>query len=209
MKNIFKFFGFAVLACSMMVACGNDDPEGNDPGNNNNPDNPTTTPSYKVTWLDQTWEAGATQWIDFTSEDYMTVYVYQSAQDLGAQQPSHGVMLMGWFKASVGTDTYDDDANCVASFLDPNYFWTADQDLAAAGITTGTNYFRYQCVRASFTETISAIDLNAGTISATWSESMFDIEQFVANAGQSYGELYPLSANIVNYHFTLTTPTSK
>ena len=50
MKNIFKLMGIAVLACSMMVACGKD----NDDPTDTTPDNPTPTPVpenvYTLVW---------------------------------------------------------------------------------------------------------------------------------------------------------------
>ena len=138
----------------------------------------------------------------------MTVYLWQSAEDEGAQQPSHGIMIKGWFVASNGTDTYDAEGNCVANFFDPAFLWTADQDYTDLGITAGNSYFRYQCYKQSFTETVTAIDLNAGTITATWDEDMFDIEQYAQNNGQSLGNLEHLSADIKNFHFTLITPSN-
>lgn len=53
MKNIFKIFGIAVLACSMMVACDN---KNENEGNDTTPTTPTNTPSIKVTFGSDSWD---------------------------------------------------------------------------------------------------------------------------------------------------------
>lgn len=210
MKNIFKFLGIAVLACGMMVSCGKDNPE---EGTDTTPVTPPT-PTYgdfTVTFDGNSWAAGATKFIDFTSENdpYITVYAYKTAADVNASQASD-VYIMGWLDAVVGNFTYNDFASYI-KYYDPTNPFSPTETVTIGQNTfeAGSYYWRYNPVTESFTETITALDLNERTMTATFSENIFDVENYIANNGQSYGDLYVLSGNLANYHWAAWTPASK
>ena len=48
----------------------------------------------------------------------------------------------------------------------------------------------------SFVETVEDVDLNTKTISATWSENAFNIDDFIASSGQPTS-FYPITCEMI------------
>lgn len=69
MKNIFKFMGIALMACSLtFVSCSDDDDPTTDPQNPNNPSNPIAD-GVSVTFNGESWTPGNIQTVNYASQN--------------------------------------------------------------------------------------------------------------------------------------------
>lgn len=68
MKNIFKFMGIALMACSLTVACGDKDNESDDPQNPINPENPIAD-GVSVTFNGESWTPGDIQTVNHAGQN--------------------------------------------------------------------------------------------------------------------------------------------
>lgn len=234
MKNIFKLFGLALLAGSMMLvscdpgenttdpdavtytitATSNNDAWGTVTGAGTYAENATATltataaQGYEfVNWSDgntenprtitvtanasyvATFRAQAGGSYSFNGTNY-TVNTFYGSYKTDSEPAYISVALLqdvndntvpycqGFMNAALGTDTYEDYENRIeikdatAVFSDPDGSLTGQ---------AGT-YYKYgfqPTIGSTFTETITAIDINAMTISATAVTAMLDVEAFV------------------------------
>ena len=218
MKNIFKLMGIAVLAAGMLASCG--DKEGDEPTNDPTPGNGGG--SYTITFNGKTWTPGVVKMYNYTDEGYLAVtaiydkedeaninafvqryaaYIEQgyATEGQGAQKP----YVMGWLESTPGSYTNDDFGDYMV-FYDATDVYTPAEDLPIGNQTVEAgSYYRWNVIKESATHEVTAIDLNALTMSASWKESCFDFEQaYVINNGQSYGDLKELSGKFTNYKWT-------
>ena len=170
----------------------------------------TSSGTYRITFNGSTWNAAATRFVNYTSDGYMTVFAWKNASDASSGiNPANDVLVYGWLESSTGSYTYSNTYDYMI-YRDPNQAVVVPNTVILSNndtIEEGT-YYRYFANPTTFTENITAIDLNSLTISATWSEQIFDIEQYINNNGTSYGTMYNLSGTLSNYHFTLSSSKS-
>ncbi|MBP5528403.1 MAG: hypothetical protein J6X79_08145 [Bacteroidales bacterium] len=165
-----------------------------------------TSGYYRITFNGNTWTVAATNFINYTSNGYMTIYAYHDASDVNQGTNASGILVYGYLESTTGTYTYSSSGGDIMHYRDPNDLVTVDNTIILSNndtIEAGT-YYRYFPQSDSFTETITAIDLNALTISATWSEQLVDIQQYINSNGTSYGTTRTLSGTLSNYHWTWT-----
>lgn len=169
------------------------------------------TGTYTITFNGSSWNAAATRFVDYTSQGYMTVFAWKNSSDANSGiNPTTDVLVYGWLESSSGSYTYSNTYDYM-NYRDPNQAVVVPNTVILSNndtIEEGT-YYRYFANPTTFTENITAIDFNSLTISATWSEQIFDIEQYINNNGTSYGTMYNLSGTLSNYHFTLSAPSKK
>ncbi len=196
MKNIFKVMGIAILACSMMVACGND--EENEGNNNNNGGNtePQVEEGFVVTKDGSSWtaveflgrynEAGA----DFDA--YLTVEAYQTTAE-------DSPCVAGFLQATVISGaTYESTGGDIINYRDVNDIY---EDTEGVLGDAGGQYYNFVSDPSSFVENITAIDVNATTISGNWTENYVDIPTYIANGG-TYDGAKVLSGVMTNATWT-------
>lgn len=169
-----------------------------------------TSGYYRITFNGSTWTAAATNFINYTSDGYMTIYAYKNSADVGSVHPSNDVMVYGFLECTTGTYTYASSSGDIMNYRDPNDILMVDNTIILSNNDTIAegSYYRYFPLYSSFSETVSAIDLNALTMSATWTEDLVDLEQYINNNGTNYGTTRTLSGVLSNYHWTWTS-TSK
>lgn len=160
--------------------------------------------SYRITYNGSTWTVASSRFIDHTSEGYITIYAYKNNADAGSSNPTNDILVWGFLESSTGTYSYSSSGGDMMRIYDPNDIYDvsstvvlSNDDTVAAG-----SYYRYFPLFNTFTETITAIDLTALTMSGTWSEQVADIEQYIDNDGASYGTTRTLSGVLTNYHWT-------
>lgn len=156
MKNIFKFMGIALMACSLtFVSCSNDDDD------TTTPDNPQgNTASFVVTLDGATMQVTDFQAIDHTDEGYLTVYGYESADQ-------NSRFVRGFLESTVVSGATNESTGDYINFCDPaNTYYDADGIFSQEG-QPGT-YYNHYTKPATFVENVTAIDLNALTMSANW-----------------------------------------
>ncbi|MBR4739128.1 MAG: hypothetical protein IK058_03890 [Bacteroidales bacterium] len=117
MKNIFKFFGIAAIACSVMVACNND-PE----------DEPETTPAITVSFDGNEWTSNEAMVLD--SANYFDVYKsatadYSSLQfrcplTVGAHGLADSNNYVIYWEGETEYNTYDPTGTITISAIDVN-----------------------------------------------------------------------------------------
>lgn len=174
MKNIFKFLGIAVLACGMMVSCGKDNPE---EGTDTTPVTPPAPQrSFTVTYGSTNLDITSFQAIDKTAEGYLTVYGYENGEQ-------NSRFVQGFLESTVVANaTYESTGGDVMNYRDPSVtYYDADGVLSRDG-SVGTYYGHYT-IPATFIENVTAIDLNALTMSANWTAKVILLADYVANQG--------------------------
>lgn len=178
MKNIFKFFGIAVLACGMMVACGDKENEEN---NNNNPQ-PQPQPEI-VDGINV--EFDGTKW---TAASNSTKYYadYHAIDFYGAQtEGSMPIFDNCVYADEVGTshDLCETEGNYQGSFgQTATHGWVEYYKETYLQDNSGNYYGDWWAVEA--TTEIKAIDLTAMTVTAKMEGTMFSAyEAFTTNGG--------------------------
>lgn len=185
MKNIFKFMGIALMACSLtFVSCSSDD-ENEEGGNTNNPSFTATLGSETMTVID--FKAA-----DHSDEGYLTVYGYESTA-------SDSRFVQGFLETTPGTYDYEGTDGDIMSWRDPSYIYTDTEGLLG---DAGGQYWGYTTNPSSFQENVTAVDLNALTMSATWTAEVFHIEDYIAAGGMNGIEMTPFSGSINNMTWT-------
>jgi len=131
---------------------------------------------------------------DNITGNYLPISLYKTAGD------QNDVYLRGSMMKTPGSYTYETSDGDFFSYLDPTQTWTdvdgVIPDQNGNPGTPGTTYYLWQVDKNSFTETVEEVDLNTKTISATWSENAFNLEDFVAHNGQPT-TFYPITCEMV------------
>ena len=193
MKNIFKFFGIAVLACGMMVACG-DKNEGDN--TDTTPDTPTPAASVYTINYQGTWQPGATYFIDHTDQNYMTIYAWKSADDYLVTSGNSDVLIVGFMETVVGEFDYAGTQDRMELSDPTTFYYEGDEDNEAG------NYFKYQADPSTFIENVTAFDANTLRYSATWAEQYYDVEEYATAGTVNYAEM---TGTFQNFQITWAT----
>ena len=195
MKNIFKFLGIAVLACGMMVACGGNDPE------ENTDTTPVTPPapqsSFTVNFDGQSWEAVQFLAVDHSDEGYVTVYGYKT------NQGEQGIYVNGFLETTPGNYDYEGTGGDIINYRDPAVIFVDTDNFLGQG--EGKAFWGYYTIPSSFAEVVTACDLNALTMSASWSANVIMLEDYATTGDMTQCTNYPLSGEMVNAAFTWTS----
>lgn len=125
---------------------------------------------------------------DNITGNYLPIYLYKTAGD------QNDVYLRGSMMKAPGSYTYETSDGDFFSYLDPNHTYT-DEDGILGG-NPGDTYYYWQVDKNSFVETVEDVDLNTKTISATWSENAFNIDDFIASSGQPTS-FYPITCEMI------------
>ena len=108
------------------------------------------------------------------------------------------VNLLGWLEATPGSydyaSTYD-----YFKYYDPNDTYYDEDGVLSQDGSAGT-YYRWQIKNneSSFVENVTAVDLNNKSISATWSEELYDVEDYIAAGNTIPDHTYTLTGQMVN-----------
>lgn len=166
MKNIFKLMGLALIAGSMMfVACNKDENENN--GNGNNNQEPVVTDGIKVTFgTDVTWNATTILGQEFASYGLLQIGAYKNYES--SVEPS----VMGYLPNSVRTTTHVGQQDNYYMF-----YYENDDDVTVQGENEYPNWQPSE----GFEENVTALDMNAMTISATAQGTMFYLPDYMNN----------------------------
>ena len=159
MKNIFKLMGLALIAGSMMfVACNNDE------NDNNNTNNPTPEPAsvINVQFGETTWSPAQVEGELYADDDYLDIALYADTND--ATKP----MCSGELGLTVMT--YDDTVCSFGYAMNQSDFVPYGQYMYY-GWVTNTAF--------DGSLTVSAIDLNKKTISATGTYQLMSFSDYL------------------------------
>lgn len=169
MKNIFKMMGIALLASSMLfVACNKDE---NTDENNNNNNEPTVTNGIKVTFGDVNWTAA-----DILGEEYAS-YGLLSIGAFKDYESSVAPFVQGYLPNAVRSATHGQGDYYYFFYYENDNDVTIDDDGSLSG-TAGAELPNWQ-PRAGFQENVTALDMNAMTISATAEGTLFYLPDYL------------------------------
>ena len=156
-----------------------------------------------VSFQGNAWTAASISAVDFSSYGYLTFYLYKTAND------QNDIYLQGWLESTVGDYTYESttSVNSEGQTIEGDYFhyydanntWTDENGVIGQA---GATYYYWQVNKNSFEEHITAVDLNNKKMSATWSEDIFSIEDYVAAGNTLPDNVYPLTCQMVNATWT-------
>lgn len=195
MKKIFTFLGIAILATSLMTACGDKDEGNTQVTDNPGTDNPMADGTYRITKGDTTWDAATLQAYDFTDDDYIT---------LNCQNAANDVEVHGWLQSVTGDFNYTTSGGDYMSYRDDNDTYVYD----------GSTVYNFYPNVDTWAERITAIDLTALTLSGNWSEQATTFEE-AANAydGESIDfsacNMFTLAGTMKNIHWDSWSTASK
>ncbi|MBR3557845.1 MAG: hypothetical protein IKN78_03140 [Bacteroidales bacterium] len=147
----------------------------------------------KVTFKGNTWKAANLVGVDQTADGYLGFYMFKTAN---SQQDLH---VLGFFQPSAGTYDYQSSQGDYMTLRDPNFtYYDEDGSLSQDG--QPGEYWGWIWVPNTLSEVITAIDLNATTMSATWSNDITDLETYDQTG--NYGDSYTLSGVMTNASWT-------
>jgi hypothetical protein len=202
-----RFLGIALLACSMMfVSCKKDNPK---PDNNNNQsENPggggETNPSgVTINFNGGSWNAANMVAVDKSSQGYMYTRMYKT------ENSDEDITVSGYLQTNVGEYNYQTSQGDCMYYTDPNFTYIdqtgqlgellQDEDAAP-----GTEYSGWLSLTGgdNFTENITAIDLNALTMNATFNQVIIKTSDVVDAGYQVPSTRYNLIGNLNNAKWT-------
>ena len=152
--------------------------------------------AYTVTFNGNSWDAVNWDFYDYSSDGYMTIYAYKTTDG------ENGIFTHGFLQTVAGTYDYESSMGDYMTYQAPDAIWVDENNVLGGG--AGTEYLKYQVDKTTWQEQIVAIDLNARTLTANWSEECFDIEYYVNHNGEM-GTMLPLQGAIRNISWTWAT----
>lgn len=185
MKNIFKFMGIALVACSLMVACGKDDPEEN---NDTTPDTPTSV--AKVNFNGTEWNATDIL-VDFSYADQYGIYSWQILNGNTADDP----FTFGYTGTQAGrTYELDGQSQGVESLY---YFMYVENDDDYFEATNSQGQVQDYPRKQPYTtvSNLIAFDVTAKTTSLTVNAQLYDYPTY-DQTGQL--ELLPMTVTLTD-----------
>ena len=194
-----KFLGIALIACGLMfTSCKKDN--NTTTNNNNQSETPgggggggTTEPDgLKITFNGANWMAADIQAVDHSDENYLYLKIEKTA---GCSAQASDTYLTGFMESVVcENETYESTEGDCLSYYDPSYIYTDNDGVLG---DAGGQYWGWNAYKPSFKETITAVDLNALTMSATFTEDIFDIADYIA-AGGVPENMYTMNGTMKN-----------
>ena len=164
---------------------------------------PVSQGTTKVTFNGSTWNAANMTAYDKTAEGYLYAEFFKVANS------EDNIYCDGFLETTPGS--YDFQTNKdIVNYRDPNFTY-----YDAEGILDNENhqpgeYWGWNTNTSSFTETVTAVDLNALTISGSWNAEVFSAEEYVAYLQTgAMPAMHPFSGVIDNMPWTWKTDDAK
>ena len=149
----------------------------------------------KITFGNSVWTAANALGIDKTSQNYITFYFFKVANS------QEDVYCQGFLESVPVTGaTYESTGGDIMHYRDPNNTWTDVDGLIG---DPGTTYWGYNALSSTFVENITAVDLNALTISGDWSEQIGLVQEY-AETGD-WSTTYPCTGKLTNAQWAWTS----
>ena len=149
-----------------------------------------TTVSFNGT----SWNAANMNAVDKTSEGYIYALFYKVANS------EDNIYCDGYLETTPGNDyNYENTGGDLVSYRDPSYIYhDAEGILGEPG-----DYWGWSTNTNSFAEVITAVDLNALTMSGSWSAEVFSTEAYVNYLSTgTMPDMLPFSGVISNMPWT-------
>lgn len=174
-----------------------------DDGNTDNPRNIVVTQDairtaifdeggVTVTFQNKSWKAADIINTNSPSSNYLQLEIHKTAND------DNDIFLLGTITKEVGKHTFESSQGDYFTYIDPNQTWVDEEGVIIdqnGAAHPGTKYYVWQVAENSFVEKITAIDINAKTIDAEWSENLFSIYDYIEHNGTP-STYYPLTCKM-------------
>ena len=133
-----------------------------------------------VTFQNNTWKAATIVNTNSSSSNYLQLEIHKTANN------ENDIFLSGTIIKEVGNHTFESSQGDYFTYIDPNQTWVDEDGIIIdqnGESHPGTRYYVWQVVENSFVEKITALDINAKTIDAEWSENLFSIYDYIEHNG--------------------------
>ena len=167
---------------------------------------PVPQGSTTVSFNGSSWNAANMSAVDKTSNGYIYALFYKVANS------EDNIYCEGFLETNPGNYNFQNNQDIIY-YIDPNYTY-----YDAEGILDNENhepgeYYGWNTNSSSFSESITAVDLNALTMSGSWNAEVFSCEDYVAYLQTgAMPTMLPFSGVIDNMPWTWNTskaPVSK
>ena len=153
----------------------------------------------KVTFENASWVAANAVGIDYTSDNYITFYFFKVANS------TDDIYCNGFLECvPVSGATYESTGGDIMHYRDPNHIFVDDEGLIG---NPGTAYWGYNSLSNTFVENITAVDLNALTISGNWAVEVGEVAEY-AQTGQ-WTTTHNFTGKLTNATWTMEQPSGK
>lgn len=149
----------------------------------------TVQAGVTISFNGNTWTAAQVDAYDYSADGYLTFVLFKTA---GSQ---NDIYMQGWLESTVGSYTYNETQDYFKYYDASN---TYTDETGELGGDPGDVYYNWTPERSSFVENITAIDLSNKTISATFSEDLYLLSDYV----QQIEQYYPLNGTMNNATWT-------
>ena len=158
---------------------------------------PVVQGSTTVSFNGTSWEAANMSAVDKSSQGYLYVEFFKVANS------EDNIYCDGYLETTPGDDyNYQNTGGDIMNYRDPNYTYYDAQGILSEDGEPGT-YWGWNTNSSSFAEVITAVDLNALTMSGSWSADVFTAEDYVTYLQSgTMPAMYPFSGNIDNMPWT-------
>ena len=161
---------------------------------------PTPSGSTTVSFNGTSWEAANMSAVDKSSQGYLYVEFFKVANS------EDNIYCDGYLETTPGNDyNYQNTGGDIMNYRDPNYTYYDAEGILSEDGEPGT-YWGWNTNSSSFAEVITAVDLNALTMSGNWSADVFTAEDYVTYLHDgTMPAMYPFSGVIDNMPWTWNT----
>ncbi len=172
-----RFLGIALLAGSMLfVSCKKEEKKTNEVNNED-------TTGTSITFNGSTWKAADMVGVDINDDNYFVCIIEKTANcgvnAIATQTNPTDKYLVGYIKKTNGSDSYQSSQHYM-QYFDPTYTYKDENGvIGQAGVT----HYGWQVIINTYEANVTAVDLNALTLNATFTEEVFDVADVVAAGG--------------------------
>ena len=161
---------------------------------------PVVLGSTKVTFNGNSWDAANMSAVDKSNEGYLYVEFFKVADS------EDDIYCDGYLETTPGQYDYQGTGGDIINYRDPNYTYYDAQGILDNETHQPAQYWGWNTNSSSFAETITAVDLNALTMSGAWSADVFSTEDYVAYLQSgAMPTMYSFSGAIDNMPWTWNT----
>ena len=160
------------------------------------PTPPPTEGSPKIMFNNSTWNAANMGAVDKSAEGYLYVEFFKVANS------EDNIYCDGFLETTPGNYDYQGTGGDIMRYRDPNYTYYDAEGLLDENGEPAT-YWGWNTNPSSFAEVITAVDLNALTMSGSWSADVYSLEDYIENGDNV--TMVPFSGQITNMPWTWMT----
>lgn len=130
-----------------------------------------------ISFNGSTWTAAQVNAYDYSADGYLTFVFFKTANS------QDDIYMQGWLESTVGSYDYNSTQDYFKYYDVNNTYYDETGEL---GQGEGVTFYNWTPEPTTFVENITAIDLNNKSISATFSEDLYQLSDYVQGIDQYY-----------------------